>query len=150
MNDRTIRAFEALSLEIRHCFNVLKSASDRLLADSGVTTAQRAVLERLTRGGPATVPQIARERSVSRQHVQTMADALQGSGLVEWRDNPGHKRSQLLALSEKGAQFFAQVQQRERALVQELLAGIDDEQMDGARQTLEQLSARLSALAEPR
>ena len=67
-----------------------------------LTGAQRAVLEFLDRGGPQTVPDIARQRSVSRQHIQVGVNALAEAGWVEDRTNPAHRRSPLIAITDRG------------------------------------------------
>lgn len=65
--------------------------------------------------GPLTVPQIAEMRPTSRQRMQRLADELAAQGLVEFADNPSHRRSKLVRLTRKGdaryrewsAQFLA-------------------------------------------
>jgi DNA-binding MarR family transcriptional regulator len=52
--------------------------------------------------GPLTVPQIAQMRPTSRQRMQRLADDLATEGLVEFIDNPGHRRSKLVRLTRKG------------------------------------------------
>lgn len=52
--------------------------------------------------GPLTVPQIAQMRPTSRQRMQRLADELAAEGLVEFIDNPRHRRSKLLRLTSKG------------------------------------------------
>jgi DNA-binding MarR family transcriptional regulator len=52
--------------------------------------------------GPLTVPQIARMRPTSRQRMQRLADELAAEGLVEFIDNPRHRRSNLVRLTRKG------------------------------------------------
>jgi len=52
--------------------------------------------------GPLTVPQIARMRPTSRQRMQRLADELAAEGLVEFIDNPRHRRSKLVRLTRKG------------------------------------------------
>ena len=53
--------------------------------------------------GPLTVPQIAQMRPTSRQRMQRLADELAGAGLVEFVDNPKHRRSRLVRLTPEGA-----------------------------------------------
>lgn len=66
------------------------------------------VLRTLIEEEPATVPDIARSRPVSRQHCQTIVNALAAQGYVEFIDNPRHKRSPLVRITKKGrAQFEA-------------------------------------------
>src|ERR687897_578350 len=52
--------------------------------------------------GPLTVPQIAQMRPTSRQRMQRLADELAADGLVEFIDNPRHRRSKLVRLTPKG------------------------------------------------
>ena len=52
--------------------------------------------------GPLTVPQIAQMRPTSRQRMQRLADELAAEGLVEFIDNPKHRRSKLVRLTPKG------------------------------------------------
>ena len=52
--------------------------------------------------GPLTVPQIAQMRPTSRQRMQRLADELAADGLVEFIDNPKHRRSKLVRLTPKG------------------------------------------------
>ena len=43
---------------------------------------------------------------MSRQHCQTICNALEGQGLVEFVDNPKHKRSKLVRVTKKGRERF--------------------------------------------
>jgi DNA-binding MarR family transcriptional regulator len=106
--------------ETRRLFHCLANAAERAHADLGLTASQRAVLEALAFAGLQTVPQIARAKGVSRQHIQTIANALVDAALIETRDNPAHQRSPLLALTPEGERCFQQVQEREQAILAEL------------------------------
>lgn len=64
------------------------------------------VLRTLVKEGPHTVPDMARTRPVSRQHCQTICNALEAQGLVEFIDNPKHKRSKLVRITKKGRERF--------------------------------------------
>ena len=56
--------------------------------------------------GPLTVPEIARMRPTSRQRMQRLADELAAAGLVEFIDNPKHRRSKLVRLTRKGNSHY--------------------------------------------
>ena len=60
------------------------------------------VLRSLAEEGPQTVPQLARARPVARQRIQKLADEMAADGLVEFVDNPAHRRSKLLRLTAAG------------------------------------------------
>lgn len=64
------------------------------------------VLRLLVKGGPQTVPEMARSRPVSRQHCQTICNGLEAQGLVEFIDNPKHKKSKLVRATRKGRERF--------------------------------------------
>jgi len=63
-------------------------------------------LHTLVTVGPSTVPDIARMRPVSRQHIQTMANDMAKKGLIQFVENPRHRRSKLLEITEKGHKFY--------------------------------------------
>ncbi|MEZ5960856.1 MAG: MarR family transcriptional regulator [Hyphomonadaceae bacterium] len=77
-------------------------------ATAGFATAggEWGILRMLVRDGPQTVPEMARSRPVSRQHCQTIANALEAQGLVEFIDNPKHKKSKLVRATKKGRDRF--------------------------------------------
>lgn len=77
-------------------------------ATAGFATAggEWGILRLLVKDGPQTVPDMARSRPVSRQHCQTIANALEAQGLVEFIDNPKHKKSKLVRATRKGRQRF--------------------------------------------
>jgi DNA-binding MarR family transcriptional regulator len=62
--------------------------------------------------GPLTVPQIAKMRPVSRQRMQRLADELAAEGLVEFIDNPQHRRSKLVRLTLKGNERYRELSVR--------------------------------------
>lgn len=62
--------------------------------------------------GPLTVPQIARMRPTSRQRMQRLADELAAERLVEFIDNPKHRRSKLVRLTRKGIARYRQLDAR--------------------------------------
>ena len=77
-------------------------------ATAGFATAggEWGVLRMLAKDGPQTVPDMARSRPVSRQHCQTICNALEKQGLVEFADNPKHKKSKLVRVTKKGRDRF--------------------------------------------
>ena len=73
---------------IRACFHLMGNVGDELHRHYGVTTSMRAVMESLYEGGPQTVPQVARSKSVTRQHIQSLVDQLLEVGRVSARRSP--------------------------------------------------------------
>jgi DNA-binding MarR family transcriptional regulator len=79
----------------------------------GVTASMCAVMASLATGEARSVPELARQRGVSRQHIQTVINALIQAGLARAARNPSHRRSPLLALTDEGLQRLRAVEARE-------------------------------------
>jgi len=124
---------------VRRLFRAMAESADAYLADSGLTAADRAVLEFLYPERELTVPNIARQYQVSRQHVQVTINRLLDQELVISVDNPRHKRSSLLRLTQLGREGFAGIRRHEGALLDEVFAGLEPEEIAATRRTLETL-----------
>jgi len=77
-------------------------------ATTGFATAggEWGCLRTLVKEGPMSVPELARTKPVSRQHCQTTCNALEAKGLVEFIDNPKHKKSRLVRVTKRGRAHF--------------------------------------------
>ena len=131
--------------QIRRLFQRLRATSDELLAATGINPSQRAVLEFLSRKQPETVPAIARERMVSRQHIQTVMNDPLELGLVESVDNPAHKRSPLYRTTEAGAAMFDSIRSDESAVLTEVAKRFSQQDLRTTLATLEAIDARLAS-----
>ncbi|MDA0703168.1 MAG: MarR family transcriptional regulator [Proteobacteria bacterium] len=120
---------ENLTRSLRATFQELRALGDALHADLGITAAMRAVLERATEGEPETVPQIARAKTVSRQHIQTVAAALAAKDLIAFADNPAHKRSPFVVPTPTGREDHAEMRRREAAILRRLALGFETEEL---------------------
>ncbi len=52
--------------------------------------------------GPLPIPELARLRGVSRQRIQRLVDEYLSLGDLKLLENPSHKRSKLVALTDQG------------------------------------------------
>lgn len=139
------RDIEDLTRETRALFQALRTYADRLHEEETVTASMRAVLERLDAHAPETVPEIARAKSVTRQHIQQIVDQLLAAGLVETRPNPAHKRSPLIAITPAGAARFARMRRREAAALERLATALDGLDAAAAAATLRRVRDALSS-----
>lgn len=108
--------FERLCREITWSYFTLVALSDAIHVEDEVSTGIRAVLKDLARLGPSTVPDLARMRPVSRQHMLRVVGTMRERGLVCEQDNPRHKRSSLFGLTDAGAALLERIEQREAAV----------------------------------
>jgi DNA-binding MarR family transcriptional regulator len=104
------------------------------------------MLHSLTLGGPQTVPQIARSRPVSRQRIQKLADEMAAAGLVEFADNPAHKRSRLVRLTPQGEAAYGELRATMLALCEEFAADMDADQIETARAVLDAVVDKLGEI----
>ena len=131
-------------LAVRRLFHALAGFGQ---AAPGVTASQRAVLDVLHGRGPRTVPQVAREQGVSRQHVQVLANGLLGAGLVESVENPDHQRSPLLRLSIAGLKAVEAARRREQHQLADLARLIPGADLKVTLRTLNAIESGLGRRA---
>jgi DNA-binding MarR family transcriptional regulator len=129
-------AMEELLDEVRLLWHVMVSAAERLHEHERVTLGMRGVLEFLARSGSTAVPEIARSRRVTRQHVQTLVNELLELGLVALADNPAHRRSALVRLTPEGQKVIDRMKRRERQLFERLAVEVSPDGMQRAAATL--------------
>ena len=140
---RTDKAYEITWL-IRRLFRAMAETADGYLRDSGLTAADRAVMEFLFPDHELSVPDIARRYNVSRQHVQVTVNGLIEKGLVRSIENPRHKRSRLIRLSSLGRDAFDEIFRNEAELLEQLFADIPDDWLDATQQTLSLLNTKFT------
>lgn len=114
----------------------------------GAVNAQRGgvwgLLNSVITQGPQTVPQLARARPVSRQHIQKLANEMAADGLIRFAANPAHKRSQLIEATPKGLDAYARMNAALGDLADRLGEGFTKEELFVAASVLERLRARLA------
>ena len=116
----------------------LRRRGDELAGQLGQTQARWQVLSVVSEGD-WTVPAAARRLGVSRQAVQRIADLLVEDELARYEDNPAHRRSPLLHLTDAGRDVLARIEAANHARSATLLAGISDEDLAVARRVLRTL-----------
>lgn len=122
--------------EVRLLWHVMSQVAERLHEEEAVTLGMRAVLELLATFGPATVPDMARRRRVSRQHIQLLVSELAKRGLVATAPNPAHRRSGLIELTGEGRVTFERMSRREQRYLERLTVPGGDEAVTRSAATL--------------
>ena len=100
--DRKAEAVAELMLEVAQCFFRIRAVGQKTGLITSWGGGAFGFMRSLALLGPLTVPQIAQMRPTSRQRMQRLADELAADGLVEFIDNPRHRRSKLVRLTRKG------------------------------------------------
>ena len=132
-----------LLVEVPRTFFRLRAAGQRLGAVSKRGGGTWGFLRSLSEDGPQTVPQLARSRPVARQHIQVMANELVADGLIEFVDNPAHRRSRLMRLTPAGEGVDDEMTRRLEAWCAELSVGFDERELRAAIDVLARLRQRL-------
>ena len=123
---------------------LLLRAGDELAAAEGLTSARWQVLGAVVLAGrPLTVSQIARRMGLTRQSVQASVNRMRADGLVAAEENPDHRRSPLIRLTDLGNRRYVAMERRQIAWINELAEGLDAAQLNAAARVLTELSDRL-------
>src|ERR671912_1181430 len=100
--------------------------------------------------GPLTVPQIAQMRPTSRQRMQRLADELAAEGLVEFIDNPKHRRSKLVQLTPKGLSRYRTLNVQLLAIASTLGVSLIERDIRRASESVRLLSDEMKGRSERR
>ncbi|RWM88940.1 MAG: MarR family transcriptional regulator [Mesorhizobium sp.] len=107
--DGKAEAITELMLEVAQCFFRIRALGQKTGLITSWGGGAFGFMRSLALLGPLTVPQIAQMRPTSRQRMQRLADELAAEGLVEFIDNPKHRRSKLVQLTRKGAARYGEL-----------------------------------------
>ena len=105
-------AIADLMLEVAQFFFRLRAVGQRTGLITSWGGGAFGFMRSLALIGPITVPQIAQMRPTSRQRMQRLADELAAEGLVDFIDNPRHRRSKLVRLTRKGDTRYRELSAR--------------------------------------
>lgn len=119
-NKKTEQAFTMhleVSLQIVSAFHRLRELAI-LIHGEDFSAGLRGVLRSLQEKA-RTVPELARMRPVSRQHMQQVVDILIDRKFARAVANPAHARSNLIEITPRGKKEYARMMRVEKAMVDE-------------------------------
>jgi DNA-binding MarR family transcriptional regulator len=122
-------------------FHRLRIVADQIHHRGETTGALRSILRSLDKLGEQTVPQMARARAVSRQHVQALVNQLVEERLVELISNPAHKRSPLARLTPLGKKTVDAMNNNEAGLLSKAGLSVSDQDLLQTAETLRTVRA---------
>jgi DNA-binding MarR family transcriptional regulator len=135
-------AFTELLVEVFRVNGLLLQAGDRLTRPVGLSSARWQVLG-VVEHGPSTVAHVARTMGRTRQSVQQTADALARDGLVEFIDNPQHRRAKLMVMTADGRAALAHTARAQARWANAIAADASVDDIDGATRVLRDIARRL-------
>jgi DNA-binding MarR family transcriptional regulator len=112
------------------------------LARLPVSQGRMALLRSLALLGPRNLSELARERGVSRQGVQRLADVLEAEGLASGMPDPRNARAKRLTLTEHGERVYRELALAEARELNALSTGLSAADLRAATRVLRLLASR--------
>lgn len=137
------RMFTDIVLDIFKLSGLLVVEGDRLTKELGLTSARWKVLGALSSfDKPMTVAQIAHTMGQSRQGVQRITDSMAKEGIVNYQNNPHHKRAKLIFLTPKGKKIYKMLDQIQVPWANQIAADMSLEHLEKTLYTLRNMIQR--------
>jgi DNA-binding MarR family transcriptional regulator len=146
--DSKADAIAELMLEVAQCFFRIRAVGQKTGLITNWGGGAFGFMRSLALLGPLTVPQIAQMRPTSRQRMQRLADELAAERLVEFIDNPKHRRSKLVRLTRKGDARYRELNARFLAIASTLGVGLIEGDIRRTTEIVRQLSGDVKARSE--
>src|SRR5688572_24665556 len=146
--DSKAEAIAELTLEVAQCFFRIRALGQKTGLITSWGGGAFGFMRSLALLGPLTVPQIAQMRPTSRQRMQRLADELEADGLVEFIDNPKHRRSKLVRLTRKGEARYRVLEARFLAIAATMGGDLNEPDIRRTTEVVRQLSGDVKARSE--
>jgi DNA-binding MarR family transcriptional regulator len=146
--DSKAEAIAELMLEVAQCFFRIRAVGQKTGLITSWGGGAFGFMRSLALSGPLTVPQIAQMRPTSRQRMQRLADELEAVGLVEFIDNPKHRRSKLVRLTRRGDARYRELRTRFLAIASTMGVGLSERGIRRTTEIVRQLSSDVKARSE--
>ncbi|HEY9428652.1 MAG TPA: MarR family transcriptional regulator [Gemmatimonadaceae bacterium] len=149
VDDKGVAVAE-LMLEIAQCFFRVRALGQKAGLITNWGGGAFGFLRSLALLGPLTVPQIARMRPTSRQRMQRLADELAADDLVEFIENPRHRRSKLVRLTRKGEATYRRMNSRLVAIASTMGSTLSEADVRDTTAIVRRLSEEVKKQSERR
>ena len=118
---------------------------DRLVRPFGLTSARWQIMGAIAYADrPQPVAWLARDLGANRQNVQRIVNELAREGLIQFQDNPHHKRAQLVVLTEAGKRAYNNAIRSWDPAADELSRGLSSDELATTLRVLSVLRGRLT------
>jgi DNA-binding MarR family transcriptional regulator len=143
-------AVAELMLEVAQCFFRIRALGQKTGLITSWGGGAFGFMRSLALLGPLTVPQIAQMRPTSRQRMQRLADELAADGLVEFIDNPKHRRSKLVRLTPEGEARYRELNVRLLSIASTMGVDLSEAEIRNTVEIVRHLSADVKARSSAR
>lgn len=146
--DSKAEAVAELMLGVAQCFFRVRAMGQKTGLITNWGGGAFGFMRSLALLGPLTVPQIAQMRPTSRQRMQRLADELAAEGLVEFTDNPRHRRSRLVQLTPKGDARYHELNARLLSMASTMGVAFSEPDIRKTAEVVRRLSDDVKARSE--
>ena len=146
--DSKAEAVAELMLDVAQCFFKIRALGQKTGFITGWGGGAFGFMRSLALLGPLTVPQIAQMRPTSRQRMQRLANELEAEGVVEFIENPKHRRSKLVQLTPKGDGHYHEHNARLLSIASTMGAAFSAEDIRKATEIVRHLSDDVKVRSE--
>jgi DNA-binding MarR family transcriptional regulator len=146
--DSKAEALAELMLEVAQCFFKIRALGQKAGLITSWGGGAFGFMRSLALLGPLTVPRIAQMRPTSRQRMQRLADELAAERLVEFIDNPKHRRSKLVQLTPRGDARYRELNARLLSIASTMSVAISERDIRKTIEIVRQLSDDVNARSE--
>jgi DNA-binding MarR family transcriptional regulator len=146
--DSKAEAIAELMLEVAQCFFKIRALGQRTGFITGWGGGAFGFMRSLALLGPLTVPQIAQMRPTSRQRMQRLANELAAEGVVEFIDNPKHRRSKLVRLTPKGDARYRELNARLLSIASTMGVALSEAEIRKTIEIVRQMSDDVKACSK--
>ncbi|WP_431801176.1 MarR family winged helix-turn-helix transcriptional regulator [Halobacillus andaensis] len=146
-NGREKQAFDLLIEETVAMYHCFKTMVEDTHTGSALSTNELGVLLCLS-NGPQTIPQIVKRSPFSRQYVQKVVQQLKDKAFIQRLENPKHKRSFLIKLTEDGENQMNQVRQEGYHTLERMRNNVNIEQVFELAYSLRNFRKNLERIKE--
>jgi DNA-binding MarR family transcriptional regulator len=146
--DGKAEAIAELMLEVAQCFFRIRALGQKTGLITSWGGGAFGFMRSLALLGPLTVPQIAQMRPTSRQRMQRLSDELAAEGLVDFIDNPKHRRSNLVQLTRKGEARYSELNARLLEIASTMGGALSEADVRKTSENVRQLSDDVKARSD--
>ena len=129
---------QAMLVEAMQLARALSAVHRKVVVD-GLPWESVMILRYVLGDGSLTVSALARRHKVSRQYMAGVVDGFLRDGYVRLADNPRHKRSKLVALTDRGKEVVRRADERGRRACKKVERRFDVDQLVSSTETLKQI-----------
>jgi DNA-binding MarR family transcriptional regulator len=133
--------FTKIVLEIFKVSGLFNTEGDRMSEEFGLSSARWKIMGAIEKSDVwLTVPEIGRAMGQSRQASQRIIDVMAKDGLVDFIDNPSHKRAKHVTLTEEGKRIYDLLDNKQATWAAKVATELSREELEVTFNTIQKMA----------